>query len=225
LQKRISAGVGANRQVAVVAIELVRLSRVSASFGQAAATEIMCEVANRFSMHVRDDDIVAQLSHTTLTMVFAAADGEDSVRAVTARLLDELRQPCTTSIGTVTVSGNLGISLCPRDSQHAASLVNNAEAALQLISADESESLRFFSAELQARELHQLNRESDLRSAVQQCAFHLYYQPRVRAASGKIIGPEALLRWNHPHHGRSRPSISFYCWNELALLSKLANGS
>lgn len=72
--------------------------------------------------HVRDDDIVAQLSPTTLAVVFAAADGADKVRAVATRLLGELTQPCMTSFGRVRVSGNRGISLWPRDGQHAALL-------------------------------------------------------------------------------------------------------
>jgi EAL domain-containing protein (putative c-di-GMP-specific phosphodiesterase class I) len=125
---------------------------------------------------------------------------------VARRILHDLTKPFVLNGHEVFISASIGISLYPSDGQDVDTLLKNADIAMYHAKEQGKNNFQFYTDSMNATALDRLHLENEMRKALERNEFQLYFQPKVRVENQKIIGVEALLRWNHPKRGLLSPA-------------------
>ncbi|OGA52778.1 MAG: hypothetical protein A3F74_15160 [Betaproteobacteria bacterium RIFCSPLOWO2_12_FULL_62_58] len=192
-------------KAAVMFIDLDHFKTVNDSLGHAYGDELLKSVAARVQECVRKTDFVARLGGDEFTVLLNEVSDSGDVAFIAKKLLDRLSASFTVAGHEIYVSASIGISYYPDDGQNASSLIKNADAAMYAAKEQGRSNYQFFSAEMNAQALEALMMASSLRLAIEREELVLEYQPRIDLHDGKVMGVEALVRWNHPNLGRIMP--------------------
>ncbi|WP_165973795.1 bifunctional diguanylate cyclase/phosphodiesterase [Paucimonas lemoignei] len=196
-----------NQFLAVIFIDLDRFRIINDSLGHAAGDLLLADVGHRLKECVEARDMVAHLGSDEFVCVLTQLNSVNQAAAIAANIRERLCQEYLLANERITLGASLGICLCPIDCQDAPTAVRYAEVAMR--SAKESGTgLQFFSREINAGAISRLTLENELRRAMQNSEFTLYYQPQIELASNRVVGAETLIRWQHPQKGLLSP-ISF----------------
>ncbi|MCX8018090.1 MAG: GGDEF domain-containing phosphodiesterase, partial [Rhodocyclaceae bacterium] len=136
-------------------------------------------------------------------------------------LLQVLGQPYQLAGHALTITGSIGIALYPEDGDNASELLRNAETAMYHAKEEGRNTLRFYAADMNFASLGQLLLETHLRNALDRGELLMFYQPKVDAQSGELVGAEALMRWQHPEHGMIPPSRFIPLAEECGLIAPM----
>ncbi|MCH2486638.1 MAG: EAL domain-containing protein [Erythrobacter sp.] len=202
MQDAIAAGA-----CALMLLDLDGFKHVNDTLGHSQGDALLTQVAARLRAAVDDAHFVARLGGDE----FAVLVGECGDPGVLHELADAIRtalvQPIELCGQSVFVDASIGIALAPDSAFSAEELLGNADLALYAAKAQGGRMRVFFTRAMQrdAERRHRMN--TDLRGALERGEFELLYQPQVDLADGRLVGAEALLRWNHPQHGQLRPSV------------------
>jgi diguanylate cyclase (GGDEF)-like protein len=210
--------------LAVLFVDLDDFKNLNDTQGHAAGDELLCAAALRITGLLRqgDGNGVARLGGDEFTMILHAPGGDEQVAAVAHRIIEHLREPFVLGGGNQhSVSASIGISVFPRDGEDGAALLKHADIAMYAAKAAGKARYRFFDAQLSEQLVTRLTRREELRRAVEQQALVLYYQPRVDANSGELVGMEALVRWIHPVMGMIPPDEFIGMAEETGLIVPL----
>jgi diguanylate cyclase (GGDEF)-like protein/PAS domain S-box-containing protein len=193
--------------LAVLFLDLDGFKMVNDSLGHAAGDTLLAEVATRLSALLRPADTVARFGGDEFAILIEDIDGSTRALHIAQRLIDELKAPIALENREVFVAGSIGITIPERDHgpHRAGDLVREADIALyQAKTAGRSRAV-LFDPSMMRRAIDRLDLETDLRFAMARGELRLLYQPEVDLDTGRIIGMEALLRWDHPERGRLSP--------------------
>ncbi|MBP7693140.1 MAG: EAL domain-containing protein [Anaerolineales bacterium] len=191
---------------AVLFLDLDRFKNVNDTLGHAMGDLLLKAVAARLTNVLRPTDSVARLGGDEFTILLETIDhSQDAVR-VAEKVLGALAEPFDLGGQEVFISGSLGLGLFPQDGQDLQTLLKNADTALYRAKEQGRNCYAFYRAEMNAAALTQLTLESGLRRALQRAEFQLFYQPKVTLSTGRVVGVEALLRWQHPELGLVPPA-------------------
>lgn len=191
--------------VAVLFIDLDRFKQINDTLGHSVGDALLRQVSRRLESCLRKSDSLARMGGDEFTLVLSELkDPQDALR-VAQKLLDALRAPFKVEAYELFVTASIGISVYPRDGKDAATLQRNADNAMYRAKNKGKNSCQFFTADLGAAALEQLEIENALRRAMDNGELQLYYQPQLEM-SGKLAGLEALLVWNHGRLGVIPPS-------------------
>ena len=205
LHQAISQARRGGGQVALMFIDLDRFKTVNDSFGRVIGDTLLKQVAQRLTACLRDTDTVARLGGDEFTIMLPDATNAQGVGEVAQRVLSEFAHPFSDGEQELYVSASIGISLFPRDGSDPDELVKHADRAMYSAKDSGRNSYRYFTEDLN-REVHEkVILESGLRRAIERGELRLLYQPKIDLASGKIIGAESLVRWQHPKLGLILP--------------------
>jgi diguanylate cyclase (GGDEF)-like protein/PAS domain S-box-containing protein len=205
LNQMIKAAGRSNSKVAVIFIDLDRFKDVNDSLGHDAGDDLLRTLAWRLSKSVRSQDTVARMGGDEFVVAIQGlTDARDSV-VIAQKLLSRLIQPVTVNTYELTVTASLGISVYPEDARDGQELIRNADAAMYQAKNAGRNAFRFYTSDLNKRALEMLSTENALRRAIDRHEFVLHYQPQIRISTGRVIGAEALIRWNHPESGLLYP--------------------
>jgi diguanylate cyclase (GGDEF)-like protein len=192
--------------VAVLSLDVDRFKDINDSLGHAGGDEILKTVGQRLRDCVRGSDLVARLSGDEFAILQIGAEQPIAATALATRVLAAVSAPYICDGQPVTLGASIGIAVSPADGRSTDELIKNADLARHLAKEEERGTYRFFEpatdAHMQARRRLQL----DLHTALGNGEFELNYQPIVNLERDEISGMEALLRWNHPKHGRVSPA-------------------
>ncbi|MBI2306209.1 MAG: EAL domain-containing protein [Rhodocyclales bacterium] len=191
---------------ALLFIDLNRFKHINDSFGHAPADALLAEVARRLSGSLRKEDVVSRLGSDEFVVALFDINRRDDAAIVARKLLAVLAEPFFVEKHEVLLSASIGISIFPEDGRDAETLVRNADVAMYRAKQLGNSSILYYSREMNLRSLERLKLEGSLRHALDRTEFLLHYQPQLDLASGRIIGAEALLRWNMPGHGMIPPA-------------------
>jgi diguanylate cyclase (GGDEF)-like protein/PAS domain S-box-containing protein len=208
--ERIAQQIGFSKQshgqFLVVIADTERFAAINDSLGRKKADEILVAVAGRFARTVGDLNTVARITPNHLAAIIPfTGDAEIIARRFDEKYEQWLGTPFPIEGGELKLSARVGIALYPGDGQDVDALLKNAEAALRRAK-DSGTRLVFFTQELGERIAERLSLESKLRRALAQEEFSLYYQPKVDLETRKMVGMEALIRWQHPSLGMVLPT-------------------
>ncbi len=194
-----------NAKAAVMFVDLDHFKTVNDSLGHVYGDELLKGVAARLQECTRKTDTVARLSGDEFTILLNEVADSGDIAFISRKILDRLSMPFTVAGHEIYVSASIGISCYPDDGQGASVLIKNADAAMYAAKEQGRNNYQFFSAEMNSQALEALMMASNLRLAIEREELVLEYQPRIDLATGKVMGAEALVRWNHPNLGRIMP--------------------
>jgi diguanylate cyclase (GGDEF)-like protein/PAS domain S-box-containing protein len=195
----------AGNSIAVLLIDLDRFSAINDTLGHAVGDLLLKQVAVRLRGLLRDEDTVARFGGDEFLILLANIESAENAGVTAARALEKLAAPFSIAGHELHVRASIGVSLCPRDASDAPSLIKYADTAMYLAKNESRDTYRFFSPELDTRVRGRLQLENDLRRAIGQDQLVLMFQPQVDIGSGRTVGAEALVRWNHPERGLIYP--------------------
>jgi diguanylate cyclase (GGDEF)-like protein/PAS domain S-box-containing protein len=195
--------------VAVLFLDLDRFKEINDSFGHELGDALLCEVAARLRGVLRLEDTVARLGGDEFVVAAPCAAGMTDATAgaarIAAELLDCLSTPVQIGNRHVFIGASIGISLYPQDAATRELLFQTADTAMYRAKAAGRNRYRFFEPGMTAQAQARMALEMSLRPALARQEFELHYQPRVDLRSMRMVGLEALIRWNHPELGRVAP--------------------
>jgi len=189
---------------ALMFMDLDGFKPVNDAFGQHVGDQLLKEVAGRLRENFHSQDTLARIGGDEFVLLVELNDVDD-VPTVAARQVALVGQPFVVADHTLQVSASIGISLYPGNGQTQEELLMNADAAMYHAKGAGKNGYSFFDVSMNTNARNQLQLLQDLRTALKEQQFCLYYQPKFDAVNGQPIGAEALLRWNHPQQGLLLP--------------------
>lgn len=191
-------------QLAVLFIDLDRFKTINDSLGHALGDEVLRQVALRMNEVLRSDDTMARIGGDEFIILLENTTPRGA-RDVADKLAGVLGGPLEMDGDRLYISLSGGISLFPRDGTDVDTLVKNADAAMYKAKSSGRDNFQFYTRDLTDQALEQVFLQNHLRNAIQQQEFRVYYQPQVDIRSGRAVGVEALVRWQHPTEGLIMP--------------------
>lgn len=191
--------------LALLLLDLNEFKSINDTYGHQAGDQLLQEVARRISECVREADCVARMGGDEFTVVLADIRNADDAAAASRKILDQFERPFHIDGHKLAVHASIGISLFPNDADHLEDLVRSADIAMYRAKKEGGNASSFYSPELDARAEANRELEEQLQQALIGGNFFIHYQPQVDIGSGRIIGMESLLRWQHPQRGLLLP--------------------
>jgi len=222
------------RRAALLMVDLDNFKQINDTLGHTAGDQVLEAVGRRLRDAVRAYDAVARRDgavHGAVArlggdeFLVAAGDlhaAEDATR-VAARLLECFQEPFTVDAGEFFVTASVGIAVFPDDGVEMEDLLKHADVALYHAKGAGRNTYEFYSESMNEAAFHRLLLESGLRRAFERDEFTLCYQPQVLMPEGRILGVEALVRWNHPNLGAVAPAQFIPLAEQLGLIHQISD--
>ncbi|MDH0303116.1 EAL domain-containing protein [Pseudomonas sp. GD04091] len=208
--------------VVLMFLDLDRFKPINDSLGHAAGDRMLKDMAERLLACVDDDDTVARMGGDEFTLLLQPrATREQALNRaihVAENILGGLVTPFVLENREFFVTASIGIALSPQDGSELSQLMKNADTAMYHAKERGKNNFQFYQADMNASALERLELESDLRHALEQNEFILYYQPQFSGDGKRLTGAEALLRWRHPTRGLVPPGDFIPVIEELGLV-------
>ena len=204
------------RQLAVMFVDLDNFKRVNDTLGHKAGDELLRLISTRLQGALRRNDAlarsgephhhsIARLGGDEFIVLLTDLQRSEDAALVAQRLVDTLAEPVFVQGTEIFVGGSLGVAMYPTDGRDIDTLLMNADTAMYRAKEAGRGSFQLYDRSMNARALDRLHMEMRLRRALERNEFVLHYQPRVDVLTGRIVGAEALIRWQHPERGLLPP--------------------
>ena len=210
-------------QFALMLIDLDNFKVINDTLGHLTGDAMLTQVADRLGISVRQSDLVARLGGDEFVVVLPDIDGPGDAAHVAEKIVKEISVPYQIGGRELLTSPSIGICLYPSDATEREDLIKQADVAMYHAKSCGRGNYQFFSAEIQASAIKRLAIESDLRSALAKRQFLLHYQPQLDLRSGKLVGVEALIRWEHPERGLVSPMEFIPIAEESGLILRIGD--
>jgi len=205
LDQEIASALEKGRALAVLCLDLDRFKDVNDLFGHAAGDAALKGVAMRITAVLRDGQMLARLSGDEFAIIVPELSNPEAAGRIAENILEVLQAPNEDPDADSPISTSIGIAICPNDATERQALLSHADTALYRAKNEGRGIYRFFEASMGAAVRDRRLLEHDLRNAISRGQLHLVYQPQKDITDGRIVGFEALLRWNHPTRGNVPP--------------------
>ena len=218
LERTIRQARREDQKFAVLFVDLDRFKRINDTLGHSIGDELLKDVATRLAKCIRATDSVAHLhaaatEHIKLARLggdefvikLYGVDSQETVAAIARRIIGALTPPFSCAGHQFVVTPSIGIALYPKDGSTGEELLMNADSAMYRAKNLGRNNFKFYSETMRTKSLHRLDLENQLRTAINEQQFTLFFQPKVDAQTSRLTGAEALLRWPHPDRGAIGP--------------------
>ncbi|MEO7251390.1 MAG: EAL domain-containing protein [Arenimonas sp.] len=175
--------------------------------GHAIGDELLRQFSHRLAQCIFVRDTIGWLGGDEFGVILLMPNGQRGATQVANKIRAALRAPFDLDGREVLVTASIGISVHPDDASDAQTLIKYADTAMQRAKQVGRDTFRFFTQQMNADELAELDLKAALRKALDDDEFVLHYQPKVQLDSGRVVGLEALLRWQRPGHGLVAPNV------------------
>jgi diguanylate cyclase (GGDEF)-like protein/PAS domain S-box-containing protein len=189
----------------VVCIDLDRFKYVNDTLGHEAADNFLKAVALRIQTAARDIDTLARVGSDEFVLVMTQREIGELHVGVIERIMAVVAQPIQVNDHEFHLTCSVGAAVYPTDGDSAETLLKHAHIAASRAKERGRNMYQFYAPAMNERVLERMRLETDLRNAVERDEFVLHYQPQVNLSTGRVVGVEALIRWNHPVHGMMLP--------------------
>ncbi|MBI4809121.1 MAG: EAL domain-containing protein [Nitrosomonadales bacterium] len=205
LKYAISMAKRGNENIALMFIDLDRFKDINDTLGHSVGDGLLIQMAMRLRQLLREQDVVSRFGGDEFIVMLPGTDVR-GISLVVQKLLDTIAQPYKIEHYDLNLTASVGIAIYPGDGKDLESLSKNADTAMYRAKHDGRNCFRFFTTEMQERSARNLQLVNDLRHALERGQLHVVYQPQLSLEDGRIIGAEALLRWQHPELGAVTPA-------------------
>jgi len=207
--------------VAVLFVDLDNFKYINDSLGHAAGDEVLLAIARRLRDSLRTGDTAARFGGDEFVILLENMDAPHYAITVAERLLEALREPIWVSGREVFITPSIGITFSTGGFNHPDEMLRQADAALYEAKRKGKARFEIYESHLGEGALKRLETENDLRRALQKQEFSLRYQPKCDLKSGRLMGFEALVRWDHPQRGLVSPGDFIPIAEETGLIDQL----
>lgn len=194
-----------NRAVAVLLLDLDHFKKVNDAYGHSAGDILLKEVSQRLASCVRESDTVARLGGDEFVIVLSDLASAEDIDNIVGKITNALAHTLHIGKHEVQVGASIGISLFPRDGDQGEILLRNADMAMYRVKEHGRNSFRRYTPEMATMAIERVDMEGGLRRAIQNNELLLHYQPKIDMVTRRIVGAEALVRWQHPQIGLIHP--------------------
>jgi diguanylate cyclase (GGDEF)-like protein/PAS domain S-box-containing protein len=210
-----------DRQLAVLYIDIDEFKGINDSLGHMIGDALLKSVAAGLVACARETDLVARLGGDEFAIVQTGIEDNQDVMLLVSRIFEAIRAPHQCLGHQVTTDASVGIALVPRDGSDLNQILKNADLAMYASKAAGRRTYRFFEPAMDAEARARRNLEIDLRQAIVDGGFEVYYQPCLSLQDDTITGCEALVRWRHPQRGMISPADFIPIAEETGLINQL----
>ena len=210
-----------NERLAVLFLDLDRFKVINDTLGHDIGDRVLIDLAKRLDTCVYKGDTIARLSGDEFAIIIENLEHTDQATNLARSILHDLSKPFVIGNHTLFVSVSIGISVSPIDGEDSKTLLKHADIAMYRAKDKGRNTYQYYSADMSTRALERLSFETHLRYALDRNEFFLIYQPQMDAKTEKLIGVEALLRWNHPDLGQIMPTDFIPILEETGLIPQV----
>lgn len=221
IDQQITAARRSEKNFAVLFCDLDHFKHVNDSLGHEAGDKLLQIIAKRLTETVRDTDTVARLGGDEFVILLHDVQLPEYAARVAHKIKTQIARVVDINGNSVRVGGSVGISLFPGDGNDARTLLRNADSALYEAKSRGRNGVQFYRNELTQKVEEQLHFTTELRDALEQHQFRLYFQPIVNLQTHQVMALEALLRWQHPTLGLLSPNTFLPYAEEAGLMPQL----
>ncbi|MDP1614049.1 MAG: PAS domain S-box protein [Sulfuritalea sp.] len=205
MEQAMVHGERAGRKVALLFVDLDRFKAVNDSFGHPVGDVLLRDAAQRLLGCVRESDTISRHGGDEFLVVLTDLQSSEVPAQIAEKIMIVLGEPFHIDAHEATISASVGIAVYPEDGAGFDQLLKKADTAMYHAKAAGRNAFRFYTERMNSDAQERLDLHSRLRRALERGEFVLHYQPLVDLKSGRIVGGEALLRWQHPQHGLVLP--------------------
>ncbi|MGH9084750.1 MAG: putative bifunctional diguanylate cyclase/phosphodiesterase [Acidimicrobiales bacterium] len=203
---------------AVLFLDLDRFKNVNDSLGHAVGNLLLQAVAKRLHSATRAEDTVARLGGDEFVVFLPELADPDEAATVAAKVLERFEEPFTLAGHRLFASPSIGVAVFPEDGEEADALLKNADTAMYRAKQRGRRTFCAYDRSMNDHAHERLALESRLHGAVERDELRLFYQPKIHLPTGRVMGMEALLRWEHPDLGLLEPSAFIPLAEESGLI-------
>jgi len=194
-----------NKKVAVIFIDLDHFKEINDSLGHHIGDKVLIQFSQRIKAKLRKSDSISRLGGDEFCIVISDIDDIDNISNFIINGMNTIKKPFIINNNTLHIGMSVGISVYPDDGEDADILLKNSDAAMYEAKYNGRNTYRFYNRAMTERAFERVFLESSLRRALNEDELLVYYQPQIDAKENKIVGMEALVRWNHPQMGIVSP--------------------
>ena len=209
LQDRLDQAMARARRtgetIAILFVDLDGFKKVNDELGHAAGDDLLEQVARRLLKCGRREDTFSRWGGDEFVVLLEGMQDRQDISSGARKILDTISVPFDVLNHQVYLSASIGIALYPKDGEEVEVLLNRADAAMYRVKERERNGFEFYAQEMNEWALGRIALETSLHQALETGQFELHYQPQVGLREGRIVGVEALLRWQHPKDGLIMP--------------------
>ncbi|KHE72793.1 EAL domain-containing protein [Halobacillus sp. BBL2006] len=211
-----------NRALAILFLDLDRFKKINDTFGHGFGDSVLKEVAHRLESVIPKEATVSRQGGDEFIILLPSVDGEEEATFCARQILDKFAVPFMIHDHEISIKTSIGISLYPDNGVTAETLVKHADVAMYKAKELTGNQYQVYTPDIENRSIEVIRLENDLYKALDQGnEFTLYYQPKIDVRNHKVIGAEALIRWNHPTLGLLSPTRFIPLAEETGLITKL----
>lgn len=207
--------------VGVLFLDLDGFKEINDSLGHTAGDEVLVQMGKRLRESLREGDTVARLGGDEFVVIAEGLATVEAARLVGRAVLGVCVRPVTVRHRELFITASVGVALFPDDGEEVDRLLMHADTAMYRAKGGGHNQLRFYAAEMSAAVHERFGLEGQLRRALEQGEFEVYYQPVVELRNGTVLSVEALLRWNHPVWGLTLPDRFMEVAEQTGLITRI----
>jgi diguanylate cyclase (GGDEF)-like protein/PAS domain S-box-containing protein len=220
MRHALAAGLRTQRRLAVLFLDLDDFKTINDSLGHGVGDDLLRSVASRIDPLVRPTDTAARLGGDEFAVLLEGVEGEDEAEEIAQRILDALTANFAIHGRELRVTASIGIALSD-DTINADALLRNADMAMYAAKASGKNSMHRFEPTMHSIAVERLELRTELPRALENDELLVFYQPIVSLAAGRVVGVEALVRWQHPSRGLLAPGQFISLAEETGLIVDL----
>jgi diguanylate cyclase (GGDEF)-like protein/PAS domain S-box-containing protein len=222
-QRMGEAVTGARRgdKSAIFCLDLDRFKQVNDTLGHPVGDALLKAVTDRLLNCIRKGDMVARIGGDEFAIVQSSLNQPSDAKALARRVITEVSRPYEIEGNRIVIGASVGIAVAPQDGMDADQLLRSADIALYRAKTEGRGTYRFFVPEMNIRMQARHELEIDLRRALSQQEFEVFYQPLIDVRTRQVCSFEALLRWRHPVRGLVAPDSFIPAAEELGLIGQI----
>lgn len=220
LTDRLSKSVATGQNVAAVFIDLDRFKEINDAFGHAAGDEALKQIGHRLLCFSSETCFPSRISGDEFVII-VSGDDEPHLRNRALQILDRIADPILIKGREITIGASIGIALARGAEMTADDLINQADTAMYLSKANGRHSFTVFNGDVNSWNLRRHRLRQDMLQALRNGDFLLYYQPQVSLLEKRVIGVEALIRWQHDEFGLLSPAAFLELAEESPLIIEM----
>ena len=206
---------------AVVYININDFKNVNYDLGYKFGDKLIVKIVDIIKQYIKDKDMICHIATDKFGVLVRSVKNELELAGLVYSLSQGLEKSVSIEDKSVYISASLGVAIYPKDGKDLEELIRNADTATSFAKISGKSNYKFFQSSMRKQILERVELEKELREAVENNEFTVFYQPKINISTGELEGAEALVRWIHPTKGMISPVIFINLAEEIGLIEKI----